>query len=543
MSANGTNKKITVANALAGKANSSHTHAQADVTDLTTDLAAKAADADVVHDTGNETIAGVKTFSSSPIVPAPTTDLQAATKKYVDDNSGGASTLSGLSDVDDTVGTPSDGDIIVYRSAGSDWVLEAKPAGGSNPAVADITDVSITSVADNEVLAYDNGTSEWVNQTAAEAGLAAASHTHTESQITDLHTHANKAVLDATTASFLTTDETKLDGIEASADVTDAANVAAAGAVMNTGAETIAGVKTFSSDPIIPDEVYGAGWNGSLEPPTKNAVYDKIETISVSGMTDPMTTEGDIIYRNATVPARLAKGTAGQVLTMNAGATAPEWATAAGGSSTPRAVRFFEPLSTVFWNDSVGSGGTITYDDGGYTRLAANTTSGGNVSLAPAANHAHLSKGTVFRKVHGSVAIGIAGGNGNGNAYFHFLSTNNNFATMTADQVGYKMIKTAGTTVTSASNGDGTTETATAVNGSFSVALTSRLVLNVVCDDGVNNKFYEAGTLLATHTTNLQGNTSTDFYQYPMSMLVNNAATTDTFVLDFMYGSLTYEMF
>lgn len=38
-----------------------------------------------VTKTGDETIAGVKTFSSSPIVPAPTTDLQVATKKYVDD--------------------------------------------------------------------------------------------------------------------------------------------------------------------------------------------------------------------------------------------------------------------------------------------------------------------------------------------------------------------------------------------------------------------------------------------------------------------------
>jgi len=35
--------------------------------------------------TGNETVAGIKTFSSSPIVPAPTTDLQVSTKKYVDD--------------------------------------------------------------------------------------------------------------------------------------------------------------------------------------------------------------------------------------------------------------------------------------------------------------------------------------------------------------------------------------------------------------------------------------------------------------------------
>jgi hypothetical protein len=52
---------------------------------VTTSLASKANDADVVHDTGNETVAGIKTFSSSPIVPTPTTDFQASTKKYVDD--------------------------------------------------------------------------------------------------------------------------------------------------------------------------------------------------------------------------------------------------------------------------------------------------------------------------------------------------------------------------------------------------------------------------------------------------------------------------
>lgn len=44
--------------------------------------------------------------------------------------------------------------------------------------------------------------------------------------------------------------------------------------------QSIVGVKQFTSDPFIPDEAYGAGWNGVLEPPTKNAVYDKIETIA-----------------------------------------------------------------------------------------------------------------------------------------------------------------------------------------------------------------------------------------------------------------------
>lgn len=42
-------------------------------------------DGEAVKTAGVQAIADVKTFSSSPIVPAPTTDLQASTKKYVDD--------------------------------------------------------------------------------------------------------------------------------------------------------------------------------------------------------------------------------------------------------------------------------------------------------------------------------------------------------------------------------------------------------------------------------------------------------------------------
>lgn len=39
---------------------------------------------------------------------------------------------------------------------------------------------------------------------------------------------------------------------------------------------------------VVADEAYGAGWNGSNEVPTKNALYDKIETISGgSGLTHP----------------------------------------------------------------------------------------------------------------------------------------------------------------------------------------------------------------------------------------------------------------
>jgi hypothetical protein len=55
--------------------------------------------------------------------------------------------------------------------------------------------------------------------------------------------------------------------------------------------------------------------------------------LDTTGMTNPMTTTGDTIYSSSgSTPARLGIGTAGQVLQVNSGATAPEWATPAGGT-------------------------------------------------------------------------------------------------------------------------------------------------------------------------------------------------------------------
>jgi len=51
-----------------------------------------------------------------------------------------------------------------------------------------------------------------------------------------------------------------------------------------------------------------------------------------------VTTAGDVIYRDATVPVRLGIGTAGQVLTVNGGATAPEWAAATAGGKVLQVV-------------------------------------------------------------------------------------------------------------------------------------------------------------------------------------------------------------
>jgi hypothetical protein len=82
------------------------------------------------------------------------------------------------------------------------------------------------------------------------AGSAAAAQAASQPLDADLTTIAaagNGAVLAASTASFLVADESKLDGIEASADVTDTANVTAAGALMDSEVTNLAQVKAFDS--------------------------------------------------------------------------------------------------------------------------------------------------------------------------------------------------------------------------------------------------------------------------------------------------------
>lgn len=55
------------------------------------------------------------------------------------------------------------------------------------------------------------------------------------------------------------------------------ADLANAVVAIDTSGNTV-----FSGDVTVPDEAYGVGWNGSLEVPTKNAVYDKIEAVTGS---------------------------------------------------------------------------------------------------------------------------------------------------------------------------------------------------------------------------------------------------------------------
>ena len=100
--------------------------------------------------------------------------------------------------------------------------------------------------------------------------------------------------------------------------------------------------------------------------------------LDTTGMTNPMTTTGDTIYSSSgSTPARLGIGTAGQVLQVNSGATAPEWATPASGGG----------MTLLSTTALTGASITLSSISGSYTNLylllkgVYLATAGGNCSM------------------------------------------------------------------------------------------------------------------------------------------------------------------
>lgn len=95
----------------------------------------------------------------------------------------------------------------------------------------------------------------------------------------------------------------------------------------------------------------------------------------------PGTTAGDIdYYTSATAKARRAIGTAGQVLTVNAGATAPEWTTLSPGGWTLISTTTLSGSSTSitvpsgYVNLQVLAYGLTNNTANGYSRMTANSS-------------------------------------------------------------------------------------------------------------------------------------------------------------------------
>lgn len=155
---------------------------------------------------------------------------------------------------------------------------------------------------------------------------------------TDVQAHS--AVLDATTASFTTADETKLDGIEAGADVTDTANVTAAGALMDS--EVDADIKTLVLPANTTITASAASELGAMADP--QTVADTTDTLAAADK------------RRLTMYSNAAQVT----VTVPTGQTAGDWyllqSTGAGGvtlTTTGLTLNGSTPNTTIAQNESM----------------------------------------------------------------------------------------------------------------------------------------------------------------------------------------------
>lgn len=114
----------------------------------------------------------VKTFNAWPILPDedPTDDRHAATKAYVDTHGGGGGTFAGLSDTDFSALTNLD--VAGWDEATGKWVNMANP-------------IWTWDEADKDLLVYSASLAHYINLSYAEAGIAAAVHTHDDRYYTE----------------------------------------------------------------------------------------------------------------------------------------------------------------------------------------------------------------------------------------------------------------------------------------------------------------------------------------------------------------------
>ncbi len=121
-------------------------------------LADKADDTDVVHASGDETVGGVKTFSSPPVVPTPTASAQAASKAYVD-----SSVAAGAPDAT----TTSKGIVQLAGDLGGTAASPTVPGlAGKQAASNDLSAIAGLTPANDDLLQRKSGA--WINRTPAQ---------------------------------------------------------------------------------------------------------------------------------------------------------------------------------------------------------------------------------------------------------------------------------------------------------------------------------------------------------------------------------------
>ena len=232
--------------------------------------------------------------------------------------------------------------------------------GGVVNAVSDIGDVTISSIASGELLKW-NG-SAWINQTLAESGIAPAAGS---SSITTVGTLGTLSV------DNLTIDSNKIEATNTNGDIELDSNGTGVIKVLgntNDGAVTLNCTSNNHGQTIKSQPHSESQTNTMLLPKGTSSTLVSLvstDTLTNKTLTSPVINvtsdaDGDIYYRASGSFARLAKGTAGQALKMNSGATAPEWAAGGGGATI---VHQFANTTTTNYAGTASSFGTVGAGD------------------------------------------------------------------------------------------------------------------------------------------------------------------------------------
>ena len=228
-----------------------------------------------VGDTGNESIAGVKTFSSFPVTPssAPSSNYEVSNKKYVDDNAGGAPEGTAVKSTGET------GGIKFLREDGDNTCSWQVPAGSG-----DVSKVG-TPVNDQVGVWTGDGTIE---------GTTGLTYSGTALDVTGNITVSGT-----------------VDGIDVATDVAantakvtcDTTNVTSAGALMDS--EVDADIKTLSLPANTTISTFGASLVDDADAATARTTLgvdasgtDNSTDVSLAGTPDYITISGQVITRN-----------------------------------------------------------------------------------------------------------------------------------------------------------------------------------------------------------------------------------------------------